>query len=93
VRPVDEVKSAVGTPVDIPFNRPKLGKELDYIRQAISRGQLAGDGAFTERCQLPRRRHRRAAVLLTRCVIAGGRPIRFGSWRRTMRLRMHRRVG
>jgi dTDP-4-amino-4,6-dideoxygalactose transaminase len=36
----------------IPFNRPTLaGRELDYIREAIERGQLAGDGAFTERCQ------------------------------------------
>ena len=36
----------------IPFNRPKLaGKEIDYIREAISSGQLAGDGAFTFRCQ------------------------------------------
>jgi dTDP-4-amino-4,6-dideoxygalactose transaminase len=36
----------------IPFNRPSLaGKELDYIREAVSLGQLAGDGAFTKRCQ------------------------------------------
>src|SRR6266568_1264570 len=39
-------------PVAIPFNRPTLaGKEFDYIREAIALGQLAGDGAFTERCQ------------------------------------------
>jgi dTDP-4-amino-4,6-dideoxygalactose transaminase len=38
--------------VPIPFNRPTLaGKELDYVREAVERGQLAGDGAFTERCQ------------------------------------------
>lgn len=36
----------------IPFNKPRLaGHELDYIREAISQGQLAGDGIFTERCQ------------------------------------------
>lgn len=36
----------------IPFNRPVLaGLELDYIREAISLRQLAGDGSFTERCQ------------------------------------------
>jgi dTDP-4-amino-4,6-dideoxygalactose transaminase len=36
----------------IPFNRPALaGKEIDHIREAVSLGQLAGDGAFTERCQ------------------------------------------
>jgi dTDP-4-amino-4,6-dideoxygalactose transaminase len=39
-------------PVAIPFNRPVLaGKELEYIQEATSRGHLAGDGAFTERCQ------------------------------------------
>jgi dTDP-4-amino-4,6-dideoxygalactose transaminase len=27
------------------------GKELEYIREAIDRQHLAGDGAFTERCQ------------------------------------------
>jgi dTDP-4-amino-4,6-dideoxygalactose transaminase len=37
----------------IPFNRPAIaGKELDYIREAIQRGQLAGDGYFTHQCQL-----------------------------------------
>ncbi|KFG69887.1 dTDP-4-amino-4,6-dideoxygalactose transaminase [Microvirga sp. BSC39] len=36
----------------VPFNRPALaGKELDFIREAVSLGQLAGDGKFTERCQ------------------------------------------
>ena len=33
----------------VPFNRPTLaGNELDYIREAVERGQLAGDGTFTE---------------------------------------------
>ncbi|MBF9195356.1 dTDP-4-amino-4,6-dideoxygalactose transaminase [Microvirga terrestris] len=36
----------------VPFNRPSLaGKELDYIQEAVSLGQLAGDGNFTIRCQ------------------------------------------
>jgi dTDP-4-amino-4,6-dideoxygalactose transaminase len=36
----------------IPFNRPMIvGREIDYIREAVSFGQLAGDGSFTERCQ------------------------------------------
>lgn len=36
----------------IPFNQPRiLGRELDYIKEAVSRRQLAGDGHFTERCQ------------------------------------------
>jgi dTDP-4-amino-4,6-dideoxygalactose transaminase len=36
----------------IPFNRPYLtGRELSYIAEAHLRGQLAGDGQFTKRCQ------------------------------------------
>jgi dTDP-4-amino-4,6-dideoxygalactose transaminase len=36
---------------DIPFNRPCLvGKELEYIAQAVANGHLSGDGAFTGRC-------------------------------------------
>jgi dTDP-4-amino-4,6-dideoxygalactose transaminase len=53
--------------VPIPFNRPTLaGRELDHIREAIERGQLAGDGTFTERCQdWLREEIGAAAVLLT----------------------------
>jgi dTDP-4-amino-4,6-dideoxygalactose transaminase len=37
--------------VKIPFNRATLvGRELDYIREALSLSQLAGDGKFTKRC-------------------------------------------
>jgi dTDP-4-amino-4,6-dideoxygalactose transaminase len=37
--------------LSIPFNRPFVaGKELYYIAQAVTYGQLAGDGAFTQRC-------------------------------------------
>jgi dTDP-4-amino-4,6-dideoxygalactose transaminase len=36
----------------IPFNRPFLtGRELEYIAEAHARGQLAGNGVFTRRCQ------------------------------------------
>lgn len=36
---------------DIPFNRPTLiGKEISYLREAIRRGQLSGDGHFTRLC-------------------------------------------
>ena len=36
----------------IPFNRPFiLGKELDYINQAVAKGRLSGDGGYTHRCQ------------------------------------------
>jgi len=36
---------------EIPFNRPFIvGKELYYIAQAVQGGHLAGDGAFTKKC-------------------------------------------
>lgn len=35
----------------IPFNRPSMvGKELEYIQQAVSNMQLSGDGPFTQQC-------------------------------------------
>lgn len=35
----------------IPFNKPHLtGRELIYISEAHARGQLAGDGYFTKKC-------------------------------------------
>ena len=38
--------------IHIPFNKPYLtGKELSYIAEAHIKGQLAGDGYFTKRCQ------------------------------------------
>lgn len=37
----------------IPFNKPILsGNEVNYILNAVESGQLAGDGKFTETCQL-----------------------------------------
>ena len=39
--------------IKIPFNKPYLtGNEVAFIRQAHRRGQLAGDGFFTRKCQL-----------------------------------------
>jgi dTDP-4-amino-4,6-dideoxygalactose transaminase len=36
---------------EIPFNQPSLvGKEITYLKEAIERGQLSGDGYFTKRC-------------------------------------------
>jgi dTDP-4-amino-4,6-dideoxygalactose transaminase len=36
----------------IPFNRPFLiGRELEYIRQAVEAGQLSAAGTFTARCE------------------------------------------
>jgi len=37
---------------NIPFNCPvALGKEFDYIRQAIANRHISGDGPFTKKCQ------------------------------------------
>lgn len=36
----------------IPFNLPSMvGRELEYIVEAVQGGHLAGDGVFTRRCQ------------------------------------------
>jgi dTDP-4-amino-4,6-dideoxygalactose transaminase len=36
----------------IPFTRiHSTGRELDYLREAVESGQLAGDGAFTRQCE------------------------------------------
>ena len=41
------------TPIKIPFNKPYMtGKELGYIEEAYANGILAGDGPFTQRCQV-----------------------------------------
>lgn len=38
--------------MQIPFNRPiPVGTEFGYIKDAIARGQLAGDGFYTEQCE------------------------------------------
>jgi len=37
--------------LSVPFNRPTLaGCELDYVRDAVGRGHLSGDGHYTGRC-------------------------------------------
>ncbi|MBV8821007.1 MAG: dTDP-4-amino-4,6-dideoxygalactose transaminase [Acidobacteriaceae bacterium] len=37
---------------EIPFNRSSLlGREMEYIHQTISRGQIAGDQVFSRKCQ------------------------------------------
>lgn len=37
--------------IQIPFNKPsQVGRELEYIREAISNGHTSGDGAFTHKC-------------------------------------------
>ena len=35
----------------IPFNKPFLiGKEVEYIAEAVKSGKISGDGMFTKRC-------------------------------------------
>lgn len=57
----------------IPFNRPYMvGTELEYIRQAHARLQLAGDGRFTDLCSrwLERTVGCNAALLTHSCTAA-----------------------
>jgi hypothetical protein len=36
----------------ISFNKPSIiGKELDYISEAVATGKISGNGLFTQRCQ------------------------------------------
>ncbi len=35
----------------VPFNRPSvIGREFQYLEEALARGELAGDGYFTKQC-------------------------------------------
>jgi dTDP-4-amino-4,6-dideoxygalactose transaminase len=55
------------------FNRPGVvGRELDYMREAIERGTISGDGAFTRRCHtlLEEMTGARKALLTTSCTHA-----------------------
>ena len=39
------------TPPPVWFNRPAfVGRELDYMREAIEQGMISGDGRFSRRC-------------------------------------------
>ena len=39
--------------IRIPFNRPyATGKEIDYIRAAITAPKFSGDGNFTAQCHV-----------------------------------------
>lgn len=53
--------------VQIPFNRPyAVGSELEYVAEALERGQLSGNGAITRRCaQWLEERSGSARALLT----------------------------
>jgi dTDP-4-amino-4,6-dideoxygalactose transaminase len=57
----------------IPFNKPYLtGRELHYVAEAHSRGQLAGDGYFTKHCSswLEQRTGCQKALLTHSCTAA-----------------------
>lgn len=57
----------------IPFNKPYLtGKEFVYLQNAHNKGQLAGDGAFTESCHnwLEKNIGCRKALLTHSCTAA-----------------------
>jgi len=59
--------------VNTPFNKPYLtGKELHYIAEAHTRGQLAGDGHFTQLCSkwLEQRTGCHKALLTHSCTAA-----------------------
>ena len=57
----------------IPFNRPSLvGNELEYVRDAIERGHISGDGEYTRRCEsaLSREVNGARVLLTTSCTHA-----------------------
>lgn len=57
----------------IRFNFPyEVGSELQYIRDALARGRLAGDGSFTKQCQtwLEQRTGTSKALLTHSCTAA-----------------------
>ena len=60
-------------PLRIPFNRSSLaGREQEYIAQAMTIGQIAGDQTFTKKCHalLEQRLGVRKALLTTSCTHA-----------------------
>lgn len=57
----------------IPFNKPyAVGREFDYMRQAVANGHLSGDGVFTKQCHafLERSIGVPKALLTTSCTHA-----------------------
>jgi dTDP-4-amino-4,6-dideoxygalactose transaminase len=59
--------------LDIAFNRPALvGREVQYIRDAIRRGQLSGDGYYTRFCneRIEQLTGSRKALLTHSCTAA-----------------------
>ena len=61
------------TEIKVDFNRPVvLGRELEYIQQAIDNGHISGDGPFTKKCHtfLERELGVPKALLTTSCTHA-----------------------
>ena len=59
--------------IRVPFNRPyATGNEFRYVQEAIDRGQLAGNGEFTQRCHqwLQARTGAKKALLTHSCTAA-----------------------
>lgn len=57
----------------IPFNKPFIvGRELEYIEQAVANMHLAGDGEYTQRCQewMESAFDARKVLLTTSCTTA-----------------------
>ena len=57
----------------IDFNRPPfVGKELDYIREAVESGKICGDGMFTKKCSewIRNNLSTKYALLTTSCTHA-----------------------
>ncbi len=57
----------------IPFNKPSIvGQEIECIRDAVQRGQLAGDGHYTRQCDaiIQRLTGSRKALLTHSCTAA-----------------------
>lgn len=59
--------------IRIPFNRPALmGKETEYMAQAVANGHMSGDGEFTKKCHalLENELDVKRAFLTTSCTHA-----------------------
>ncbi|NJB37076.1 dTDP-4-amino-4,6-dideoxygalactose transaminase [Croceivirga sp. JEA036] len=57
----------------IPFNKPFLvGKETEYIKEAVALGKLSGNGVFTKKCQsfFEEKYNFKKALLTTSCTDA-----------------------
>lgn len=66
-------KTDQGPMAGIPFNRPTLiSREVSYLRDAIRRGQLSGDGYFTAQCSalIAKRTGAQQALLTHSCTAA-----------------------